>query len=208
MMTRSRRLCIGALLVLAMVVAPASAALAKAAPSGFRTVNIAKAGFSIAVPNDWVSVDTTKGDVAKALTKVRKTFPSLSGALPANAKDVFAHHLQLLVLENAGAAVPARVNAILFPQDAKFSKSSIQQELTQVDPGVVVATVKVAGKAGVKATIHLTGNAADGSTSQVVATQYFVKGPKGALEFTFSAPADDPRTEIFDTMIASLALAH
>jgi hypothetical protein len=206
MMTRSRRTCAVALLVLAAVAAPATAALAKGAPSGFRTVNAAKAGFSIAVPKDWVTVDATSGNVTKVLKKARKDFPSLGDVLPANASTLLAQHLKLLVIDKAGASFHANLNAIVFNQGEGVTQDDIQQQLQQIDPSANVETSTVAGKSGIKATVHLTGNGADGSTVEVVATQYYVKGPKGVLEITFSSAADEPNTDVRDTMIASISL--
>jgi ribosomal protein L6P/L9E len=54
--------------------------------------------------------------------------------------------------------------------------------------------------------VHLSGHASDGSTVEVEATQFYVKGPKGVLEITFSSSATDPKTDIRDAMIASLTL--
>jgi hypothetical protein len=206
MMTRSRRTCAGVLLVLAMVIAPASAALAKAAPSGFRTVNIAKAGFSIAVPTDWVTVNASHGDVTKVLNKARKDFPAVGDVLPANSSDVIAQHLKLLVIDQQGTSFHSNLNAILFDNGESVTKNDIQQQLEQVDPAVIVESTRVGGKAGVKATVHLSGHGSDGSTVDVVATQFYVKGPKGVLEITFSSAADDLKTDIRDTMIGSISL--
>lgn len=206
MMTRSRRTCAVALLVLAAVVAPATAALAKDAPAGFRTVTVAKAGFSIAVPKGWVTVDATSGNVSKVLKKARKAFPSLGDVLPANTSTLLAQHLKLLVIDKEGASFHTNLNAIVFDQGESVTQGDIQQQLEQIDPSVVVESTTIAGKSGIKATVHLTGNASDGSTVEVVATQYYVKGPKGVLEITFSSAADTPNTDVRDTMIGSVSL--
>ena len=181
-------------------------ALAKGAPAGFRTVNVAKAGFSIAVPKDWVTVDATSGNVTKVLKKARKAFPSLGDVLPANASALLAQHLKLLVIDKEGASFHSNLNAIVFDQGESVTQDDIQQQLEQVDPNVSVESTTIAGKSGVKATVHLTGNGADGSTVDVVATQYYVKGPKGVLEITFSSAADAPKTDVRDTMIGSISL--
>jgi hypothetical protein len=206
MMTRSGRTCAVALLVLVAVLAPATSALAKGAPAGFRTVTVAKAGFSIAVPKDWVTVDATSGNVTKVLKKVRKAFPDLGDVLPANASTLIAQHLKLLVLDKEGASFHANLNAIVFDQGESVTEADIQQQLEQIDSGVNVESATIAGKSGIKATVHLSGNASDGSTVEVVATQYYVKGPKGVLEITFSSAADDPKTDVRDAMIGSLSL--
>jgi hypothetical protein len=206
MMTRTRRTCAVVLLVLASVVAPATAALAKGAPAGFRTVKVAKAGFSIAVPKDWVTLNATSGDITKVLQKARKNFPSLGDALPTSASSVIAQRLKLLVIDQQGGSFHANLNAILFDQGERVTGDDIQQQLEQVDPGVKVEKATVAGKAGVKATLKASGKASDGSAIAVVVTQYYVTGPKGVLEITFSTAADDLKADIRDAMIESLTL--
>ena len=171
------------------------------APSGFKTVTIKKAGFSIAVPKAWVVLDVTRKDVSNIFSELKKRFPKLAASLPTNVESLVAQNIVLLALEQ-GASFHSNVNVLRIPGITQAPTiTDIEASAKQVSPTATLSKTKVAGVSAVKVTYQLMSG-----TIPVATTQYALLGPKGGLSFTFTAAQDDPHTSVFSKMVKSIKL--
>ena len=80
---------------------------------GFHVVTVKKAGFSIEVPDTWVEIDFTKGQVAKLVQQIRGELPELAALLPADPEQYVQQHMKLIAIDAALGDVHGNVSAVL-----------------------------------------------------------------------------------------------
>ena len=178
---------------------------AKAAPAGFQTLKVAKAGFSIAVPDSWGAVDITKKSANKLLTTLKSNFPSLASQLPGDATTFLQKNVVLLAIEKAGSPA-ANLNVIRFPGvNAPPTISDISSSIRQIAPDAKFANTRVAGVRAVSAKYNLSVTTKNGRISGVI-TQYAFTGNQGLLVVTFTGSTGNPHAALFKTIIKTVKL--
>jgi hypothetical protein len=169
-------------------------------PDGYHKVTVKKAGFSIAVPDGWLTLDLTRKDIDKAFKQMRESSPELAASLPENASTLTAQGLKLFAQDASGGG--SNVNVIASPLVAsRPTPEAVRGLLKDAVPNVEVKKTRVAGVRAVEAA----GTFAIGATT-VHSTSYFVLGKSGLLQITFSGLEDGRQDPTVQTMIGSLKL--
>ena len=178
---------------------------AKAAPAGFQTLKVTKAGFSIAVPGSWGAVDVTKKSANAILTTLKKNFPSLASQLPGDATSFLQRNVVLLAIEKT-VGFAANINVIRIPQlTTAPTIADISASILQIAPDAKFANTRVAGVRAVSAEYNLSVTTAKGRISGVI-TQYAFTGNKGGLIITLTGSSDSPHRALFKTIIRTVKL--
>ena len=200
-----RRLAILLALMLGLAGATAGVAHAAApekAPEGYRTVKVKKAGFSIAVPDDWSVLNLTRGDIDDVFEELERESPEIANQLPADAQALVAQNIVLFAIEEGDGDFGANVNVLRVPGGTDDPTiEDIQTQLSGIAPDAVVTETTVGGAPAIKAVFEIAAPA-----GQAALVQYAMAGEEDGLVFTFTALASDPHTRIFRTMARNIKL--
>ncbi|HUO48153.1 MAG TPA: PsbP-related protein [Acidimicrobiales bacterium] len=160
--------------------------------------------FSIAVPSSWRQVDPSSPGAEAAFQEMTTQNPSLRKAFGNGFSDVVSAGIKFLAVDPDPADVASggspTINVIVHPApgstDADLGRlsSGITGEYQQLGLHLVdTSTVHLAGHRALRMHVGYTVTAADGSTSSVPETQYFVLANDFAYIITlaFSSPRFD-----------------
>lgn len=174
-------------------------------PRGYHTVTVKNAGFSIAVPNPWVTLDPTSKDFSNRLKKFRKANPDF---LSSNEVDVAVKHSKLFAIDPAGDSFHSNVNVTHFPDVSRApTEDEIRGSLTTFASDIETKPMSVAGSAGIEAAYQFQVNVPEGGAApRLHGTAYAVLGRKGGLLVVFTALEDGRQDPTTQTMIHSLKL--
>jgi hypothetical protein len=200
------RVVLSAVVAVAMTFALGATALADvstAAPDGFRNVKVKAAGFKIAIPEEWETVNLTKADADELFAELREQAPELSAQLPSDVSDLIAQNAVLFAIDpEAEDGFASNLNVLEVPgvsddptiDDVRGQFESIADEVefeeTELDGKPAVRTDYVLAVGG----------------SEVRGVQYVVLGPNGGLVFTFTAGNTGDVPEEFETMVESVRI--
>src|SRR5262249_52304056 len=177
-------------------------------PPDYRTVTVKKAGFTIAVPKRWVTLDPTSKGLQGQLKRLRKRNPELAKtALSPDALAQGAKTSVLFMLDTAGETFHANVHVALV-RDAVSppSQDDIRGELNgEGFPEVETNMTNVADVEAVEAASQQDVNYAQG-TLTLHMTVYALLGDKGGIAIIFTGLDDGRQDPTVQTMIQSLKL--
>ncbi len=182
--------------------ASVGAETAQKAPPGFKTVKVKKAGFSVATPKSWATVDITQENADALLDNIRDAAPDLAAQLPSNISDLVAQSMVLISFsdETVDDFTP-NLNVLLFPGVSDNPTiEEIELELGSIAEDAEFSEVTVAGQDAVKAEYDLSSG-----DIQAHLIQYVLTGPKGGLVITFTT-AQGASTDDFDKILKSVKL--
>jgi hypothetical protein len=194
------------MLALGSMILPATAGADTAvkAPPGFKTVKVKKAGFSIAIPKDWRTLNATSKTASDLLENLQEAAPELADQLPAEVEDLAAQNIVLL----SYAAAPhegftANVNVLFLPDETDLPTLD---ELAPVvrsiaEPGIGLTETTLAGQDAVRASYRVVSG-----TISARLLQYAFIGPGGLLQFTFTEGENDTTRDDFEAMADSIKL--
>jgi hypothetical protein len=177
-------------------------------PPGYRTVTVKKAGFSIAVPKRWVTVDPNSKTFQDTLKRLRKANPNLAHTLlsPRNLAQE-AKNSVLFVLDTGGGKFHSNMS-VAFVRDVTSppSEDDVRQGLNaQGLSEVETRTTNIADVEGVEAASQQDVNTPQG-TLTLHTTEYAVLDDKGGLILVFTGLDDGRQDPTVQTMIQSLKL--
>jgi hypothetical protein len=177
----------------------------KATPTGFQTLTVKKAGFSIAVPGTWGAVDFTKKSADKLLTALQQNFPSLASQLPGSASAYLQKNVVFVAIEKTNGFA-ANLNVIRLPGlNTAPTISDISASILQIAPQAKFTNTRVGGVRAVRAKYNLSVTTAQGRISGVI-TQYAFTGNRGGLIVTLTGSIDNPHGALFKTIIKTVKL--
>ena len=153
---------------------------ASSAPSGYHTVVVKKAGFSIAIPDSW---HVATNDAAFRTTQ----------------------YLQVAFTNVKRATL---ILVLLLPTDSLPSTSALRAELAPRLDNVHITRTKVGGASALQAVGSQKKRAANGVVHTVFETIDLVSGSKGLLDFNFGGKTNGRHDKTVQTMIKSVALLH
>jgi hypothetical protein len=180
----------------------ATAGVASAAPKGFRTIQVDDAGFSIAVPKSWATVDLTAENAEELLETARETSDALGAQLSGNVSDYRSQNVVLLGADKKAEAFVTNLNVINV-QDVTDAPTvdDVASQVESLAPDAEVGETTVDGEPAIRAQYELSRGNISASLTQIA-----LSGPNGALVITFTASQDDPQTSRISKMIKSLKL--
>lgn len=191
--------------VIGTISGAAATAGSKAAPAGFQTLTVAKAGFSVAVPKSWGAVDMTKKQANKDLTALKKNFPSIASQVPGDSASYLQKNVVLVAIEKT-IGFAANINVIRIPGlTAAPTISDISASILQIAPHAKFTNTRVGGVRAVSARYNLSVTTAKGRISGVI-TQYAFTGSQGGLIVTLTGSTDNPHGALFKTIIKTVKL--
>jgi hypothetical protein len=188
--------------VIGLVAGGAAGASVAAAPKGFKTVTVEDAGFSMAIPKPWVTLDLTAEDAEELIEQAREEFPALADFLSGDVAEYAAQNVVLLAADKNATDFTTNVNVIHLDEVTEAPTiDDIASQVETLDPDAEVREVTIDGQPGVRADYELSRGSLEASLTQLA-----VSGPEGGLLITFTASQDDPQTVRINKMIKSLKL--
>jgi len=172
------------------------------APDGYHKVTVKKGGFSIAIPNAWVTLDMTRKDIDELFQRARKLAPELAASLPDDAAALTKQGVTLVAREVGSTDFNDNVLVTLTRTISSRPTPAVVRAFLHGLPNAVEVTKTTV--AGVPAVQALTTN--DVGTTTVYSTAYYVLGKKGLLQIAFSTGEDGAQDLTVQTMIRSLKL--
>ena len=120
---RTRRTVVLFMLGIGLMILPtaAGADTPAKAPPGFKTVKVKKAGFSIAIPKDWRTLNATSKTADDLLDKLKDVAPELVNQLPAEVGDLAAQNIVLMAFApEPHEDFTANVNVLFLPDETNL----------------------------------------------------------------------------------------
>jgi hypothetical protein len=209
-----RRAAVGCALVVAFLIS-ASANLACSASvhfgsdsqgsSGYRTVRAENAGFSLAIPGDWLALNLDGKNPEEALMRFRET-TKLTGVGAFYTDDpatVVAKGFKLYGLKPAGDKVHSEVVVQLLPGASSAPREQDVRGAVTAGGGQDLQTkeTRIAGVPAIEAAFFF-----EAGDLHAHETAYFLRGPEGGLAITFNSKDDGRKNKTVQTMIHSLKL--
>jgi hypothetical protein len=187
---------------------PERAAGSEKPPPGYRIVTVKKAGFSIAVPKRWVTLDPSSKAFQAELKKLRKRNPEL--AKTSLSPEVLAQAAKtsvLFMLDTAGDTFHTNVHvahvrdAISPPTEDDIRGGLEAEGITEVETNMT----SVADVEAVEAASQEDVNYPQGTLTLHI-TAYALLGNKGGLAIVFTGLDDGRQDPTVQTMVQSVKL--
>ncbi len=195
----------------ALVIAPdfATAAAKRTAPRGYHIVTVKKAGFRIAVPDKWGTVDFTGTKAERQRQRLAKRYPKLASVLE-RAKGVAANGtLALVAIDPKGNGDTPDATVDLDPNVSSLSTPDqyvAGQTRSPQFRDVSAEQTKVAGRDAVKVTSTRQIRLATGATADLRYTVFHFLGAKGKYTVVFTAADTKRQDAVLQKMIGSFTL--
>jgi hypothetical protein len=181
-------------------------AFSRPGPGGYRKVTVKEAGFTITVPNSWVTRDVTHMPVSKSFDKQH---PELADVVPTGEPDLlqtdpmfFTGRAALVAVDTKGASPHA---ALLVAFDPHVYVERSVADFSPKKFGGILDDLEVTSlKLGRLQVIQVSGVAKE---SSLHSTQYFALNQKtGELQFFFATTDDGRQNKAVQRIVRSLKL--
>jgi hypothetical protein len=176
-------------------------------PDGYQVFADQAAGFSVAVPNSWQSVDPTSPDAAAAFQQIQQVNPNFRNG--PNLANLLANDVKFLAVEpGTQTSVAANINVIVKP-----APGFVDSDLSQIQRGLPgeyakigatllgITTVTLDGHQALKVSGHLPINTPAGNTIVASQVQYILGGNNFIYVITLTGTSPD-----LDTIAATFRI--